>query len=88
MLKKVAVFFMLLVFVILPVEPIFSTETPRIKLGNEVLMNKYHYLIEGKSVGLVTNRSGVNSRGESTVEILANDKTSSLVALYAPEHGL
>ncbi|MGI6328871.1 MAG: exo-beta-N-acetylmuramidase NamZ domain-containing protein [Dethiobacteria bacterium] len=88
MLKKVAVFFMLLVFAILPVEPIFSTEMPRIKLGNEVLMNKYHYLIEGKSVGLVTNRSGVNSRGESTVEILANDKTSSLVALYAPEHGL
>ncbi len=88
MLKKITVFFMLLVFVSLPVKTVFSTEVPRIKLGNEMLMSKYHYLIEGKRVGLVTNQSGVNSRGESIINILANDKTTSLVALYAPEHGL
>jgi uncharacterized protein YbbC (DUF1343 family) len=88
MLKKITVFFMLLVFVSLPVKTVFSIEVPRIKLGNEMLMSKYHYLIEGKRVGLVTNQSGVNSRGESIINILANDKTTSLVALYAPEHGL
>ncbi|MGI6587285.1 MAG: exo-beta-N-acetylmuramidase NamZ domain-containing protein [Peptococcia bacterium] len=58
------------------------------KLGNEVLMSKYHYLIAGKRVGLVTNQSGVNSKGESTIDILANDPTVQLTALYGPEHGL
>ena len=88
MLKKITVFFMLLVFVSLPVKTVFSIEVPRIKLGNEMLMSKYHYLIEGKRVGLVTNQSGVNSRGESIINILANDKTTSLVALYARNTGL
>ncbi|MBP7331972.1 MAG: DUF1343 domain-containing protein, partial [Firmicutes bacterium] len=51
-------------------------------------MSKYHYLVEGKKVGLVTNQSGVNSRGESTIDILAGDKSISLTALYGPEHGI
>lgn len=63
-------------------------ETTRFKLGNELLMSKYHYLVEGKKVGLVTNQSGVNSRGESTIDILAGDKSISLTALYGPEHGI
>lgn len=61
---------------------------PDFKLGNEVLMTKYHYLIEGKRVGLITNQSGVNSKGQSTIEVLANDKAVNLVALYGPEHGI
>lgn len=63
-------------------------EASPVKLGNEVLLSSQHYLIEGKRVGLVTNQSGVNSRGESTIEILSRDKTIQLVALYGPEHGL
>lgn len=62
--------------------------TAKIELGNEVLMSKYHYLIEGKRVGLVTNQSGVNSKGVSTIEVLANDPTVQLTALYGPEHGI
>lgn len=58
------------------------------RLGNEVLMSKYHYLIEGKRVGLVTNQSGVTSRGESMINVLAGDSSTRLTALYAPEHGL
>ena len=58
------------------------------KLGNEVLLSKYHHLIARKRVGLVTNQSGVNSKGESTIDILANDPTVQLTALYGPEHGL
>ena len=63
-------------------------DTMRLKLGDELLMSKYHYLVEGKKVGLVTNQSGVNSRGESTIDILAGDKSISLTALYGPEHGI
>lgn len=62
--------------------------TASFKLGNELLMSKYHYLVEGKRVGLVTNQSGVNRRGESTIDLLAGDKSLRLTTLYGPEHGI
>ncbi len=58
------------------------------KLGNELLMTKYHHLIDGKKVGLVTNQSGVNSQGQSTIDVLAADSSIQLTALYGPEHGI
>jgi uncharacterized protein YbbC (DUF1343 family) len=61
---------------------------PVLKLGNEQLMSEYHYLIEGKRVGLVTNQSGVTSRGKSTIDLLLEDPSTSLTALYGPEHGI
>lgn len=57
-------------------------------LGNEVLMQKQHDLIEGKRVGLVTNQSGVTSDGESMIDILADDSSVQLTALFGPEHGI
>jgi len=63
-------------------------EAAQVKPGSEVLMESRHELIKGKRVGLVTNQSGVNSRGESTIDILAGDGDVQLAALYAPEHGL
>jgi len=63
-------------------------QNPGIKLGDELLMTKYHYLIEGKRVGLVTNQSGVDSSGVSTIDKLAADKSIRLTALYGPEHGI
>jgi len=59
-----------------------------IKLGNEVLLESYFYLIEGKNVGLVTNQTGVDSRGISLIKILAATEGTRLAALYAPEHGI
>ncbi len=61
---------------------------PQFKLGNEVLYDRYHHLIEGRRVGLVTNQSGVNSQGISTIDVLASDPTVDLVALFGPEHGI
>jgi len=58
------------------------------KLGSEVLLEKKRHLVEGKQVGLVTNQSGVNSRGQSTMRILHEADDVKLTALYAPEHGL
>ena len=59
-----------------------------IKLGNEVLLDSYFHLIDGKNVGLVTNQTGVDSRGISFINILAATKGTKLVALYGPEHGI
>lgn len=76
------------VLLLLPVKSTASAAIPKFKLGNEVLFGRYRRFIEGKRVGLITNQSGVNSRGESTIEVLAGDPTLRLTALYGPEHGI
>lgn len=58
------------------------------KLGSEVLMEKERHLLSGKRIGLVTNQSGVNSRGESTTRLFFEAEEIDLVALYSPEHGI
>ncbi len=58
------------------------------KLGNEVLLERYRHLVEGKRVGLVTNQSGVDRKGKSTMERLHEDSGVKLAALYGPEHGI
>ena len=62
--------------------------TAIVKLGNEALMEKYYHLIDGKKVGLVTNQTGVDSKGISFIDILAATEGTKLVALYGPEHGI
>ena len=58
------------------------------KLGNEVLFERYMHLLADKRVGLITNHTGVNSQGQKTYDLLAQDARVNLVALFAPEHGL
>ena len=52
-----------------------------------MLFERYHHLIEGKRVGLITNQSGVNSQGVSN-DGRAGDPSVVLAALYGPEHGI
>ena len=59
-----------------------------VKLGNEVLLESAYHLIDGKRVGLVTNQTGVDSRGVSFIDNLLATRGAKLIALYAPEHGL
>src|SRR4030095_17211182 len=57
-----------------------------VELGIDVLESTGYALLKNKRVGLVTNQTGVDSRGVRTRVLLR--KNSNLVALYAPEHGL
>lgn len=65
---------------------------PKVKTGIDRLMeDEFAPLLKGKRVGLITNQTGVNHRFESTVDILkanAKAKGYTLVALFAPEHGI
>ena len=61
---------------------------PRVKLGNEVLVETNFKPLVGKRVGLITNPSGVNRRLESTIDVLRNAPGVKLVALFGPEHGI
>ena len=60
----------------------------RVKLGNEVLLDDYYYLIDGKNVGLITNQTGIDSQGNSFIDNLLATRGARLIALFAPEHGL
>lgn len=68
--------------------PANVVQAAEFKLGNEVLLSSYRHLVEGKRVGLVTNQTGVDSKGRSLIDILSEDPSINLVALYGPEHGI
>lgn len=56
--------------------------------GLEVLLTDKFGLLKGRRVGLITNHSGVNTRLQSGVDLLANHPEVRLTALFGPEHGL
>jgi len=59
-----------------------------VKPGIEVLLEKRLELIKGKTIGLITNPTGVDSKFRSTIDLLHECKECKLIALYGPEHGI
>ncbi|MCL6477745.1 MAG: DUF1343 domain-containing protein [Peptococcaceae bacterium] len=91
MKKKTGVIVVLSVVVcalLLYSRPFACSGGPKVKLGNELLLSKYHHLIEGKRIGLITNQSGITGEGKSLIDVLAGDRSTRLAALYGPEHGI
>ena len=89
--EKTARIFCLLVLVVVILvfsAAVADNATATVKLGNEVLLESYCHLIDGKKVGLVTNQTGVDSRGISFIDILVATGRTKLIALYVPEHGI
>lgn len=56
--------------------------------GVEVLLRDSLGLLAGKRVGLITNHSGRDRAGRSTIDLLAHTPGVKLTALFGPEHGL
>ena len=56
--------------------------------GIEVLLTDSLHLIKGKRVGLLTNHSGRDRKGTSTIDLLFKAPGVTLTALFGPEHGL
>ncbi len=44
--------------------------------------------LRGKRVGVITNQTGVDSRGRRTIDVLAHADGVKLVAIFSPEHGI
>jgi uncharacterized protein YbbC (DUF1343 family) len=63
-----------------------STISAAVELGIDLLEQNNYALLRGKRVGLVTNQTSVDSRGNKTRGLL--HQHCNLVALYTPEHGL
>ena len=60
----------------------------RIQVGLDVLEVEKFSPLKGKRVGLITNHTGLDSQGRSTIEALAHAPNVKLVALFSPEHGI
>ena len=55
--------------------------------GIDVLQRDNFKQLQGQKVGLITNQTGKNREGVSTVKLLAEAEGIELVALFSPEHG-
>ncbi len=64
------------------------TRAANIKLGIDVLEEHQFDQLKGLRVGLITNATGIDSHGNSTVDILLHAPGVKLVALFGPEHGV
>ena len=64
----------------------------QVRPGISVLMTDSLHLVRGKRVALLTNQSGIDERGVSDIDRLVDATARSagvtLVALFAPEHGI
>ncbi len=65
-----------------------ASDQPEIYLGIDVLQEQAFKPLQGKRVGLLTHRAGVNRHGISTIEVLHESPLVDMRALYAPEHGI
>ena len=59
-----------------------------IRPGIEVLLEDSLHLVAGRRVGLITNQTGVDASGRSSIDRLYEHPSVELVALFAPEHGI
>lgn len=65
----------------------FLLNAQNVKLGIDILQRDNFSILAGKNVGLITNQTGVNSKLETTHDILKRAKNLKLVTVLSPEHG-
>ena len=63
-------------------------QTSGVVPGVEVLLSDSMHLIRGKRVGLLTNHSGRDRQGRSTIDLLFKAPDVKLTALFGAEHGI
>ncbi|MGE5443288.1 MAG: exo-beta-N-acetylmuramidase NamZ domain-containing protein [Ignavibacteriales bacterium] len=60
----------------------------KLQTGIDVLVAENFAPLSGLRIGLITNHSGIDSSGQSTLELLHNAPGVKLAAIFSPEHGL
>jgi|GEM_PF-4376559 len=67
----------------------YNIQIKKLYLGADLLLtNKYDSLFKNKKIGLITNQTGIDSLGESTLDKIFKSNEMQLEAIFAPEHGL
>ena len=60
----------------------------RVNTGLDVLESQKFAPLRGKHIGIITNHTGLDSQGKSTIDLLAHAPGVQVVAIFSPEHGL
>ena len=60
----------------------------RVQTGLDVLESQKFAPLRGKHIGIITNHTGLDSQGKSTIDALTRAPGVQVVALFSPEHGL
>lgn len=69
-------------------EPTADPAAHGVLCGIDVLVRDGFEPLQGRKVGLITNHTGLDRLGRSTLELLHAAPGVELVALFSPEHGL
>lgn len=83
------------VYILMSMSPVVAGETPAVAdqvdvtlTGIDVLAADEFRLLAGRKVGLITNHTGLDRNGKSTLELLSAAPNVKLVTIFSPEHGL
>jgi len=60
----------------------------RVQVGLDVLEAEKFAALRGKHVGLITNHTGLDAQGRSSIQAFSKAPGLQLVALFSPEHGI
>jgi len=60
----------------------------RVQVGLDVLEAEKFAPLKGKHIGLITNHTGLDAQGRSTIEAFKHASGLQVVALFSPEHGI
>lgn len=86
-LLMVSRFFILLSILVIVTAGDFAPDSVLpFKLGNETLLDNLSNL-KGKRTALITNQTGIDSKGNFFLDVLINRKIN-VVKIFSPEHGL
>lgn len=71
-----------------PAKPSYNAASGRTKTGIDILEEQDFAPLRGRTIGLITNQTGVDSQGRRTIDVLAEAPGVKLAALFSPEHGI
>ena len=58
------------------------------EVGLSVLFREQSSLVEGRSIGLITNQTGIDRQFRSNLTLFAEQPKVELAAIFSPEHGI
>jgi uncharacterized protein YbbC (DUF1343 family) len=71
-----------------PGDKLDTADTCRLQTGIDVLSSRRFSDLKGMRVGLITNHTGLDSKGRRTIDLLFTAPGVRLKAIFSPEHGL
>src|SRR5207244_3527049 len=73
-------------------EALTTPKPPRtlgtVRTGLDTLVDQNFAPFQGHAVGLITNQTGIDSKGRRAIDLFANAPGVRLAAIFSPEHGI